>query len=759
MRLFEYLFSLRTGEPRRKTPNGGSSWFRLLRPFVRWPLLAAVGFWFLATLIVLAGDEPLPYTLNMELAQPVYSRVDFDREDHLRTEEQRRHARQGVPDHFRLNASVIESIQAEMRDLHAAAKASETFEQYQKTHGGRWKLDNAAFEKLTGGWGKEKFTKKVEAVGEALVKANMIERAEVARDVRSTVSHVMLHSGDGSPRRVEKEQLCYATNSKDVAELAKDAVDEFPPSLWELFGEIVRNAISPGPNVYQPIYGYDDAFTRAQMEAMATAVEPAKSPYDKYDLLVKPGTLSAESLALLRIEHEKYLQRRATDAGLRAEWRNRNWGVAGVGFLVTVGLCLFTVKTQRRIIEKAPRAFALAGLLLLMLALDRLVLLPLGHSSIWAVSTVAMTAAILTIAYSQLFALGTTAGLTILTVIVMGGPFSLALVFLAVAYSTVLMLREIRTRMKMVVVGLVTAVVAGFTTMLVSLSDGQGWTFSIALYGALAAMAGLSLVWVLLPVIEKAFGISTSLTLLEWADTSKPLLRQLIEKAPGTWQHSHLLGSMAEAAAEDIGANGLLVRVGAYYHDIGKLFKPQYFVENQEATVSAHQGLAPTMSLLVILAHVKDGLALAREHRLPPGLHQFITEHHGTTVVKYFHARASQEAKASRLKSREVSESEFRYPGPRPRSKESAILMLCDSVEGAVRALQDPTPGRIESKVHEIVIGRLMDGQFDDCDITLKELARIEQSLVKSLRAIHHGRIAYPKSEESTESKVRSASA
>jgi hypothetical protein len=197
--------------------------------------------------------------------------------------------------------------------------------------------------------------------------------------------------------------------------------------------------------------------------------------------------------------------------------------------------------------------------------------------------------------------------------------------------------------------------------------------------------------------------------------------------------------------------------VGAYYHDVGKICKPNYFVENQQARIDAHRGLAPTMSLLVILAHVKDGLALAREHRLPPQLYHFISEHHGTTVVRYFHAMAAQEAKAKGQHDRMISDTEFRYPGPKPRTRETAILMLCDSVEGAIRSLQDPTPGRIESVVHETVMARLMDGQFDDCDITLKELSRVEQSFVKSLRAIYHARIAYPKTEQEDLPQVQTA--
>jgi membrane-associated HD superfamily phosphohydrolase len=150
------------------------------------------------------------------------------------------------------------------------------------------------------------------------------------------------------------------------------------------------------------------------------------------------------------------------------------------------------------------------------------------------------------------------------------------------------------------------------------------------------------------------------------------------------------------------------------------------------------------MSLLVILAHVKDGLALAREHGLPPALHPFIAEHHGTTVVRYFHSMAAQEARTGGRDERKVSESEFRYPGPKPRSVESALLMISDGVEGTVRSLADPTPSRIETVVHEIIMARLMDGQFDDCEITLRELTRVEQSLVRSLCSIHHGRITYP---------------
>jgi putative nucleotidyltransferase with HDIG domain len=361
-------------------------------------------------------------------------------------------------------------------------------------------------------------------------------------------------------------------------------------------------------------------------------------------------------------------------------------------------------------------------------------------------------AAILTIVYSHRFAFGVSAALAALMTLTLNGSFELFLVLTAVAAVPVFMLGDIRSRMKLLYVGGWSGAAAGLLAWLVGLTQQQalGFVATQAGIAGLAVFAACCLVLVLLPVIERAFGVATSMTLLEWADTSTPLLKQLIQRAPGTWQHSHLLGSMAESAADEIGANALLARVGAYYHDIGKMCKPEYFVENQPGEVSAHSRLAPRMSLLIITGHIKDGLALAEEYGLPRVLHPFIAEHHGTTVVRYFHAVAAQRelSKGRFGDERAVDETEFRYPGPKPRTKETAILMLCDSVEGAVRSLAEPTPSRIETVVHEIVMSRLMDGQLDDCDITLAQLARVEQSLVRSLCSIYHGRIAYPKTPE-----------
>jgi putative nucleotidyltransferase with HDIG domain len=247
----------------------------------------------------------------------------------------------------------------------------------------------------------------------------------------------------------------------------------------------------------------------------------------------------------------------------------------------------------------------------------------------------------------------------------------------------------------------------------------------------------------ILPFIEKAFRITTNMTLLELADASQPLLRRLALEAPGTYNHSLQVATLSEAAAEAIGANSLLCRVGSYYHDIGKMNKADYFVENQSEGRNRHINLNPSVSLLIIIAHVKDGVELARDYNLPTSLFPFIQQHHGTTLVEYFYHQACTR-KNQEPQTPAISETQYRYPGPRPRSREVAIVMLSDAVESACRAMAEPTANRIESLVHELAMKRLLDGQFDECNLTMRELNRIEKKLAKTLLGIYHGRIAYP---------------
>lgn len=242
-----------------------------------------------------------------------------------------------------------------------------------------------------------------------------------------------------------------------------------------------------------------------------------------------------------------------------------------------------------------------------------------------------------------------------------------------------------------------------------------------------------------LPYLESAFSITSMIKLLELSNPNNDLLKRLLMEAPGTYHHSLMVGNLAEASAEFIGANPLLVRVGAYYHDIGKIKRPDYFVENQRGFDNPHEKIAPALSALIITSHVREGVELAREAHLPQDIINFIEQHHGTSLAKYFYSRALEEDREGTL-----SEESFRYEGPKPQSKEVALVMLADSVEAGVKSLQDPTPDKIKNMVRRIIQDKLNDGQLEACDLTFKDLDVIAASFCKSLEGLYHKRIEYP---------------
>jgi len=443
--------------------------------------------------------------------------------------------------------------------------------------------------------------------------------------------------------------------------------------------------------------------------------------------------------------------------------------VAVLTVLVSVAGVFYIRHYQKRIIRNPIRALALVGLFLLLLATTK-VAVSLTGDLWWATGTAVTAAIILVIAYSQRFALGMSLFYCVFASFAAGptADFNLFLTMAAGAVTCCFCLKEIRTRMKLLKVSTSAAVIVFATAFAGQFLAGAAAEQSVPQLPRMMDMvrfagfhAGITLVvgmliQSLLPLIEKIFRIATSMTLLDYSDANQPLLKRLAMETPGTYSHSLLIGSVAEAAAEAISRNGLLCRVGAYYHDIGKINKPNYFVENEMGSLSRHKELSPAMSQLIIVGHVKDGIEMAKEYGLPAVLRQFIETHHGTTVVEYFYNEAKkkheeQQAQSGSNGKRAIrsspppAESEFRYAGPKPRTKEAAIVMLADTVEGAVRSLSEVTPTKIEAVVRNMAMKRLQDGQFDECDLSLRELSKIETSISKTLAAHYHARIAYPK--------------
>ncbi|MEL6182557.1 MAG: HDIG domain-containing metalloprotein, partial [Myxococcota bacterium] len=289
-------------------------------------------------------------------------------------------------------------------------------------------------------------------------------------------------------------------------------------------------------------------------------------------------------------------------------------------------------------------------------------------------------------------------------------------------------------------VGLVNAVMICSVLLLRGEMEFKVYLVAVAVGFSSGLMSGV-LVSALLPLIEWAFDYTTDIKLLELADLNHPALRELIMKAPGSYHHSVIVGNLCKEAAEAIGANPLLARVGAYYHDIGKGKNPQYFAENQRQGNNPHDKLKPNMSALIIKAHVKDGLELARQHNLPREIEDFIAQHHGTNLIAYFYHRAKSLEDPDIP---EVDEKDYRYPGPKPQTRETAICLLADGIEAASRAMPDPTPDRLKGLVQKMINKAFADGQLDECELTLKDLNAIAKAFIRVLMGMYHSRPQYP---------------
>jgi cyclic-di-AMP phosphodiesterase PgpH len=309
--------------------------------------------------------------------------------------------------------------------------------------------------------------------------------------------------------------------------------------------------------------------------------------------------------------------------------------------------------------------------------------------------------------------------------------------------TAALSIRVLRRRSHLMVVVLLVG--AGYLVGAVAIGLSNAWSagemFVRALWGTVNGLVSAGLTLLLLPVAEALTHITTDLTLLELSDPSRPLLRRLSLEAPGTYAHSIAMANLVEAACNRIGANGLLGRVGCYYHDVGKVKNPQFFVENQTRGNNPHDRLDARASVQIIKAHVTDGLALAAEARLPDAVAAFIPEHHGTMEITYFLDRAKKAESGPALRT-----ADFAYPGPKPRSIETAITMLADSVEAALRVLEDLTPEKIEEAINHIVRNKLNQGQLDDAPITLRQINDVKREFVRSIGGMYHSRIDYPES-------------
>ena len=489
----------------------------------------------------------------------------------------------------------------------------------------------------------------------------------------------------------------------------------------------------------KPTLSVDGPRTRLAMDRAVKAVPEVFVSYAAGQTLAKAGqSLADEQIDLLHTEYATAVAQRPF-----GHLASRS---AAITALIFTAMLLCGIHMRYR--QRGPLASLTRLIVLLLLAIAAIALARFFSADAWRAELVpvllfGMTMAIV---YRQELALLLSGVVALIVVLAVGHGLSQLLLLAGATTAAVLNLGRIRSRSKLIYVGLYAGIAAVLLHLAMDMIGDQPLDLAQlkeALRYGLYALATGFIAQGMLPFVERLFGVLTDLSLLDLGDVAHPLLQELVRRAPSTYNHSITVGSIAEAAAESIGARGLLVRVGAYFHDIGKMLKPGYFVENQGPDDNRHETLVPAMSTLVIIAHIKDGADLARQHRLPQPIIDLIAQHHGTTRVEFFYGRATEQQQAD-PNGGEVDESSFRYPGPKPQTKEAAVLMLADAVESASRTLVDPTPARIESLVRELAEQRLHGGQFDESGLTLRELRTIEKSMAMSLTSIYHGRIKYP---------------
>ncbi len=707
-----------------------------------------------AAFIVNLGGPALNLRTGQTVPRALPARVELQIADEQATLELRVRERDRAPNHFRIDQSLLDDTEARLGSVLTLVRAAGADDQAVQAalRENKVSVDESGLRELRrlaelpdGG----EFQQYVTAILTRLRAQPLVDPQAAAARVTPRVAVLF---DPPQERSLPIAQLRFTNDTEAVTRTIGLAVGGVPEVLRASFARSLESIlrIDDGPDsAVRPLYVFDSVRTADGAEAAAAAVPPQFRRYLPGDELADAGPLSSDERQLLATEHAAVLADPQRSAGLRAAALAR--GLLTV--LIVLGVVAYVRRYQRRVFLNKLRWTASSVCVLGVLLAARLVYVELDVTPALGAGAQALAAAGLGILFPHgaVFAICSALALLISMAMQQGVLYLVSLLVLSgvLAYP----LRSVRNRGKIVGVGLVSALVAFGCWTAVGVVEGQSWSYALrqAQWAAGAvALAGFVIEGIL-PGIERLFRFSTGMTLLEWCDASKPLLRLLAAEAPGTYNHSIMVGALAEAACDAIGANGLLARAGAYYHDIGKSNKPEYFVENQAPGVSRHERLSPAMSLLIIIGHVKDGLEMAESYSLPASLRPFIAEHHGTTLVEYFYHLAN---KSRRGDDPEVPDSSYRYPGPKPQSRETAVVMLCDSVEGAVRAMSEPTPARIEDVVSELIQKRLLDGQFDECDLTFRELARIRGSLVKSLCGIYHARIAYPEPQEPAEDEA-----
>ncbi|WP_119068189.1 HD family phosphohydrolase [Rubrobacter indicoceani] len=560
--------------------------------------------------------------------------------------------------------------------------------------------------------------------------------------------------GEEDFRDVERYSIENLTELYELTAVAEDGVSEIPASDVIRISEARNRLTEAGERdasgetgslieslsrgLLQPNYVIDRRATEAARTQAEAAVEPVQST-------VQPGELVVARGELLDREDVAKLDALGNTGETDNPWRM----LLGVALIVAAQIWM-----ARYFLERFGRQMIqVGGAAKLVLAASLVVLFTVVARLFMLLSLPAYTIPLAGLSILGTILLGPRLMFLIVVVssvnigIIAGSDFLLAAALLISSGFAIYTVVRVGSRDQLLRAGVIIAVVTAVVTFAISLVGGA--TFPVALWqgvlGLINGVLSLMIAMVLLPVLENTFNLLTPMKLLELSDPGSQLLQKLLRRAPGTFSHSMQVGVMSENAAKRIGANAMLARVGAYYHDIGKMEHPAYFIENQIGYTNPHNALSPTLSAKVIKRHVKDGIEIGRNWGLPQEIIDIIAQHHGLTRIEYFYRKALEENPEGT-----VRESDFRYSSGRPKSKEAGILMIADTVEATVRSLPKPTPKRIEEVIQDTISRKLEDGQFDESDLTLREIHEVGEAVRESVIGFLGPRIEYPQEAQGT---------
>lgn len=748
----------RRREVRRNLPKSKPGWRQLMRrPDVGWAVLFAAIFAVIATVIaspLIDTDRPLHPGQAIE--SPIVSRVPFSVVNAEATKDEQRYAADRVLPHFEPDRRLLDRLGQELRTLPVQLSRYASFEDVPEQMRLELLIDLKAFDTLKtyvgdNGLPNEKWQDQVTALTRGLFDTALVSTEDLQTHAAAAIIVIHPDPGEGEPAERTKAIRAVMTPDMEALEIElAQLVAPVPSNARATIAALLRQQLAS-------TYRYSPTMTEAARQAARDGVPVRNDPYGVGEVLAKPGDKVTPSLIdAVQAEQAAYLATRTQ----MQRWLPRA-AMLGLMAVIAGGLWAYFFAYCPRLSRNPMRGLTITALMLLTLGASVYSSLLWPDFIIGSLTFPALFAAtVLAIAYDQRFALAMGVALSLVVVIMLKLPLATTIIVVVGVAAAVMQLREIRTRSKLVIVGTYAGLAMGATAAIVGLAikpvTVQGVVNTVFIDALAAITSGFFtglLVQGALPLIERVFNVTTAMTLKELNDASHPLLQRLAHEAPGTYQHSLRIADMAESAAEAIDADALLCRVGAMYHDVGKTNKPAYFIENQAGGPNKHAKLSPAMSLLIIVGHVKDGVEMAKEFGLPTVIRHFIESHHGTTLVEYFFHEAKKQTEADDKPA--PSEFEFRYPGPKPRTREAAIMMLCDCVEGAARAMDEPTATRLENLVSAMANKRLMDGQFNDCDLTLSDLSRIEQAITKSLTAMYHQRIKYPEDKKLSDERER----